>query len=160
MIEEILQNDAAKTLAMQLAKATNNGLISAVQSKIELLKNKHELKEVTAGYNELINQLIDSNRELESIAKNYKMLYEQIEITPENLEYLQTTLRTLLNSIDLEDELDPIVNLISIDIIKTLQLLGFNFKKAIGEPLTEICATSIRDWANNQKKDDVQESID
>lgn len=33
--------------------------------------------------------------------------------------------------------------LISVDTLKTMQLLGFNYKAAIGEPLTEICANAI-----------------
>lgn len=38
---------------------------------------------------------------------------------------------------------EQLKELISIDTLKTMQLLGFNFKSAIGEPLTEICANAL-----------------
>ncbi len=38
---------------------------------------------------------------------------------------------------------EQIKELISVDTLKTMQLLGFNYKAAIGEPLTQICAKAI-----------------
>ena len=34
-------------------------------------------------------------------------------------------------------------DLICVDVLKAIQLLGFNYKEAIGEPLTQICANAI-----------------
>ena len=31
---------------------------------------------------------------------------------------------------------------------ETMQLLGFNYKAAIGEPLTHLCANAIAGWGN------------
>lgn len=50
------------------------------------------------------------------------------------------------------DSLNGIKELISKDVLKTMQLLGFNYKAAIGEPLTEICANKIKGIANTSKK--------
>ena len=38
---------------------------------------------------------------------------------------------------------EKIKELISVDTLKTMQLLGFNYKEAIGEPLTRLCADTI-----------------
>jgi hypothetical protein len=48
-----------------------------------------------------------------------------------------------------------IKELISIDTLKAIQLLGFNYKAAIGEPLTQLCATAILSKSrpsNNQSR--------
>lgn len=37
-----------------------------------------------------------------------------------------------------------LVTLLNKDTLKTMQLIGFNYKQAIGEPLTEACATAIK----------------
>ena len=37
-----------------------------------------------------------------------------------------------------------LVALLNKDTLKTMQLLGFNYKEAIGEPLTEVCSNAIR----------------
>lgn len=43
---------------------------------------------------------------------------------------------------------EQIKELISVDTLKTMQLLGFNYKAAIGEPLTQICANAISNIGN------------
>ena len=35
------------------------------------------------------------------------------------------------------------------DTLRTMQLLGFNYREAIGEPLTEITANALRNLTNN-----------
>ena len=37
-----------------------------------------------------------------------------------------------------------LVALFNKDTLKTMQLLGFNYKEAIGQPLTEVCSNAIR----------------
>jgi hypothetical protein len=39
-----------------------------------------------------------------------------------------------------------------------MQLLGYNYKAAIGEPLTKLCADAIISWGAKQKKPDVNSS--
>lgn len=36
------------------------------------------------------------------------------------------------------------------DTLKTMQLLGFNYKAAIGEPLTQICAKAITSFGDKK----------
>lgn len=43
-----------------------------------------------------------------------------------------------------EDSMKQLVALLNKDTLKTMQLLGFNYKEAIGEPLTEVCSNAIR----------------
>lgn len=43
-----------------------------------------------------------------------------------------------------EDNIDTIIKLINKDTLKTMQLLGFNYKEAIGTPLTEASANAIK----------------
>lgn len=43
-------------------------------------------------------------------------------------------------------EVTDIVKLIDKDVLKTMQLLGFNYKDAIGQPLTDLC----RDYINSK----------
>ena len=49
------------------------------------------------------------------------------------------------------DRYEQIKELISIDTLKVMQLLGFNYKSAIGEPLTQICAKTISSLVDKKK---------
>ncbi len=51
------------------------------------------------------------------------------------------------NNQETVDGFEQIKELISVDTLKTMQLLGFNYKSAIGEPLTQICANVINSLA-------------
>ena len=60
--------------------------------------------------------------------------------------------------------LRAIKDIINVDTLKTMQLLGFNYKEAIGVPLTNLCANTIMNigqkrisiviTTKRQKKDD------
>lgn len=50
------------------------------------------------------------------------------------------------------DAINGIKGLISKDVLKTMQLLGFNYKAAIGEPLTELCANKIKGVVNSSQR--------
>lgn len=41
--------------------------------------------------------------------------------------------------------------LISVDTLKSMQLIGFNYKAAIGEPLTQLCANAILSKPQNRQ---------
>ena len=58
------------------------------------------------------------------------------------------------NTESIEAQIQPfeqVKELISVDTLKTMQLLGFNYKAAIGDPLTSLCANAISSLGN--KKD-------
>lgn len=52
------------------------------------------------------------------------------------------------------ESLNQIKDLISVDTLKTMQLLGFNYKTAIGDPLTQLCAYSIINWGSNTNNEE------
>lgn len=55
---------------------------------------------------------------------------------------------------EIAESLNQIKDLISVDTLKTMQLLGFNYKAAIGEPLTQLCADSIINWGSNTNNEE------
>lgn len=64
-------------------------------------------------------------------------------------------LKTISPQTDKIDSFEQLKDLISVDTLKTMQLLGFNYKAAIGEPLTNLCADAISSLCNkrtNQKR--------
>ena len=94
-------------------------------------------------------------------------------ISDEDIEYLQNTISKVLDLlvgaqfIDINNEdpaiqakaksqkdtVESIKGLISKDVLKTMQLIGFNYKAAIGEPLTVLCAEKIKALSNNNSQD-------
>ena len=96
-------------------------------------------------------QLLSEREEAVRIAQAYKSELEKVVISDEDIEHLHNTVSRILEVIkNLQDDnsednnqvneqiqtYEQIKELISIDTLKTMQLLGFNYKSAIGEPLT------------------------
>ncbi len=150
-------------LGSALSSLVLKGTATVIHGKIESIKKEQNIDTVRATYNEIVNQLLEEREDAVRIAQTYKQELEKVVISDEDIEYLQQTISKVLdviNALQLIDSLgdDPakqaaaqasiaaiesVKNLISKDVLKTMQLLGFNYKAAIGEPLTQLCANAI-----------------
>lgn len=146
-------------LAKQLANLTAKGTVSGIQTKISSMKNESNIDTLKKDYNELIDQLISERAEAIRIARSYKDELEKVEISDDDITHLHNTIEKTLDilkeTIVVENNdnnrevmkqisaFEQIKNLISVDTLKTMQLLGFNFKIAIGEPLTNMLKNFI-----------------
>ena len=90
------------------------------------------------------------------LAQAYKDELDKIKISDEDIVHLQNTVSNVLDIIKQfspetsTESYETFKDLISADTLKTMQLLGFNYKAAIGEPLTELCADAIKNFAKNK----------
>ena len=85
--------------------------------------------------------------------------FSRVQISEEDIGHLHATISSLLEvlkSASPEAEWgqfeDVIKELVSVSTLRTLQLLGFNFKVAVGEHLTELCSNAISGLAANKIK--------
>ena len=113
-----------------------------IYNKISVLKLKKADEKTIAEYEEIINDLITEKQELIRIASAYKQQYENMNISDEDMEYLHNTLKIVLELTSPEGKIDENMNvglaLLNKDTLKTMQLIGFNYKEGIGRPLTEV----------------------
>ena len=125
---------------------------------MKLAKEKKDLETQSLAYTEIINDLLRDKEDLSIIAREYKQSYEQITICDKDIEYLHRTIKKAIETlspffgedIETDDSLNTFVELINKDTLKTMQLLGFNYKKAIGDPLTEVCSDVIKNKLNSK----------
>ncbi len=139
-----------------LATLVGSGTVKAISAKIQSLKSEKSVDKVRAGYDEILTQVLQERSDAILLAQTYKAELDKIEISDEDIEHLQNTVSNVLDIIKRlspetpMDTYETIRDLISVDTLKTMQLLGFNYKAAIGEPLTEICANAIKNLANRK----------
>ena len=148
--------EAMVNLGIELTKLAIKGTATAVTNKITTIKNEKDINNIRQVYDEVISELIQERDEAVRIAQSYKSELERIVISDKDIEHLHNTISRL---IDILREMSPAMDnsfevfeklkeLISIDTLKTMQLLGFNYKAAIGEPLTNLCANAIAKFAH------------
>jgi len=131
--------------------------IETIRKKIEVAKQKKDIKEQQIAYEEIINVLLEERLSLQRTSQYYMELYQSVTITDNDIEYLHNTLIKLvdiLSGIDSkfsqENVVKPLISLLDKDLLKTMQLLGFSYKDAIGRPLTEVVSKKILNWGNSK----------
>lgn len=100
--------------------------------------------------------MLNEREEAVRIAQDYKSELEKVVISDEDIQHLHNTVSRILEIIKKSqissaelfgeeaveavksqvESYEQIKELISVDTLKTMQLIGFNYKSAIGEPLT------------------------
>lgn len=147
--------DAQITSAManagaQLAILAAKGTVTSISNRIQVIRDKKSREEICDSYEELIHELVSERSQAITIANSYQSELDRFEITDKDIEHLQNTVGQaldILKSFSPESDLsgfEQFKSLLSVDTLKTMQLLGFDYKKAIGDPLTDVCADAIR----------------
>lgn len=148
-------------LGMALAEATAKSTATAVTDKIKTIRANKNKDEQIAGYRQIINELQENKADLQDISNQYKEIVERINISDEDIEALHKTIAKVMNILigvvgydeegNTVKEVNALISLLDSDTLKTLQLIGFNYKQAIGEPLTEITSKYIHNMFNNSQ---------
>ena len=145
-------------LATNLTALAVKGTVSTISTKIKTIKLEKNVEIVKNQYDEIINELLSEREEAVRIAQVYKSEIERYQISDDDIAHLHRTVETILEIVQKMspqtniEGLDQLKNLISIDTLKSIQLLGFNYKEAIGEPLTKLCADAIHSWNSKQQR--------
>lgn len=149
-------NAALVELSTQLAALVAKGTATAVANRIKAAKDQRDNEKLRNIYDEIVNELLSERDEAVRIAQAYKSELDRIEISDKDIEHLESTVSKILGilkefSPDMPVEsFEHLKSLINVDTLKTMQLLGFNYKAAIGDPLTTVCADKIRSWGNKK----------
>ena len=136
------------------------GTTAKINSKIQSMKTEHEADKLRSAYDDIVNELIIERAEALRIAQIYKEEYEKVTIKDEDIEYLHNTLIRIISlfssfgnvTVEQTVSFQQMAELLNKDTLKTMQLLGFNYREAIGEPLTEVCANTIKSKLGNFSK--------
>ena len=150
IVSQIIESGAA------IATLVGSGTVKAIAAKVQSLKDEKSVDKVRAGYDEILTQLLQERSDAILLAQAYKDELDKIKISDEDIVHLQNTVSNVLDIIKQfspetsTESYETFKDLISADTLKTMQLLGFNYKAAIGEPLTELCADAIKNFAKNK----------
>ncbi|ALX05212.1 hypothetical protein [Aeromicrobium erythreum] len=138
---------------VRLAEVAARNTAGAVQTRVQTARAAKQNENTINELAEIINQLVDDRMELMSIAN---VLREQLvaqTITTEEISYITEklipTAETLMSMSGENDKaaLEALKMLVSVETLTVLQLVGFNFKAAVGEPLTEVVSEFVSSLA-------------
>nr|WP_289038887.1 hypothetical protein [uncultured Allobacillus sp.] len=142
----MLENQELIKASIELGKFLVQNTSQTIMDRKKLAKAKDSNEETVNSLEEIINSLIAEKNQLIEIAQIYDEHLVAQKISKEDIDYITNSILPLLESILEKDQTDEGIKnkenlellkpLLSAETFNILQLLGFNFKQAIGEPLT------------------------
>ncbi|MFA9468148.1 hypothetical protein [Streptococcus sp. E24BD] len=150
-----MENYIAESLVkagVELGILAVKGTTAKINSKIQSMKAEQDVDKLRSAYDDIINELLSERADALRIAQLYKEEYDRVNIKDDDIVYLHNTLAQAIDLLgsfsklptEQSESMKQLVALLNTDTLKTMQLLGFNYKEAIGEPLTEVCANAIK----------------
>jgi hypothetical protein len=139
-------------VGVNLTESMARNSASMIMNKLRAARESGRHEESIAALEEIINELLADKQELISIAQSYKAELISQQLTTGDVRYIVETLFPLIRQLveassggDTEklEQLEAMKPFLSVETVNVLQLLGFNFRKAIGEPLTALCESMI-----------------
>lgn len=142
---------ALQQLSLQLGEVAARNAAGSVLDRITAAKARKKNEETIVSLEEIVNDLLADKAELTLIAQALdeqlvaqRLSLEDVAYITENLLPLIEKLSGLTGGAPASGELTATVGtLLSKETLTILQLIGFNFRQAIGAPLTELVAQYI-----------------
>lgn len=140
---------AAADFSARLAELVARNTASTISDRIQRARAAKNDKETIHELEEIVASLISDKNEAVQLAQAYEQEFVAQKISKDELKYITDSLipvaKTMLGRLPRNEDGTPAVDdefvdilepLLSIETLTILQLLGFNYKRAIGEPLT------------------------
>ena len=151
-------------LGTELATIAGRKSVESIFDKIRAIKQTGNKDQIINNLEEIINELIADKNSLIQISQAYEENLITQKITEKEIDYITKSVIPLLEEFvkqsgdddgKIQAGLNVIKPLLSKETFNIMQILGFNFKKAVGEPLTELLASYIRANTNKSTVDGV-----
>jgi hypothetical protein len=139
-------NEVIAELASNLIEASARNTATYIADKIRTSKAKKNDKETINELEEIIQNLLNDKLEIQRIAQAYEQELTSQKITEGDIEYITDNLLPIFSEFIPNEQIEnfeQIKSLLSVETLTIMQLLGFNYKRAIGEPLTLLVQKTI-----------------
>ncbi len=134
-------------VAAQVAASAVRNSATVVWDRVRVTRAKKADAETISELEQIIAELIDDKNELLRVAKVYEEALVSQRISDDDITYITETIVPFLEEMAGEtanaETVKQLRSIISVDTVKLLQIIGFNFSRALGEPLTELARLAI-----------------
>ncbi len=127
--------------------------VPVIMDRVRVAKEGKENSETINRLEEIISELISEKNELIQMIQLYEEQLITQKISDDEIDYISNKLLPILEQFAANDDsqqtgtakqaLEAIKPIISKETFLILQMLGFNYKQAIGEPLTQLLRAFI-----------------
>ncbi|NQX43986.1 hypothetical protein HQN87_01475 [Paenibacillus tritici] len=141
-------------VGVDLASSVAKNSVQAIAGKIKGAKASGDKDKLVGNLEEIINELISERNRLVQLVQAYEETLITQKISDADIEYITGNIVPLLENLleqnagedaqKTREALNLFKPILSKELFNIVQLLGFNFKQAIGEPLTLLINSTIK----------------
>ncbi|MDE0699777.1 MAG: hypothetical protein OXH61_03520 [Acidimicrobiaceae bacterium] len=139
-----------QNLSVSLSEAALRNAAAVVASKISATKATKQHKATVAALEDIINELLADKSELIRIAQAFEDELVAQRLSSDDVEFITKNLLPVLRQLmDASGQagsvemMDAVESILSTEVLTIMQLIGFNYREAIGKPLTDLVAAMI-----------------
>ncbi|GAA2171146.1 hypothetical protein GCM10009846_03970 [Agrococcus versicolor] len=144
-------NEKLAELGVSLGASLARNTALNIQERVRAQRARGDDKATIEELSQIIGELIEDKSDITRIAQAYQAELVSQRMTPGDIAYITSNVLPVVQELavasgkeaELEQILPALQSLLSIEVVNVLQLLGFDFRRAIGEPLTHLVAMSI-----------------
>jgi len=156
-------NPDVAQLLVNLAEIAARNSAAAISTRVKAARLSKQQDEALNELESIVNSLVTDREQLIGIAQGLREALIAQTISEDEIRYivekLVPTIEALVANEDAAPDatkyIDPLKSLLSVEMLTVLQLVGFNYKAAIGEPLTEL----VRHLILGQLPDDTANAV-
>jgi len=140
-------------LAAELASIAVRNTASAVFTRVKAIRTGKQHAEQVNELNAIINELVDDRNQLIAIAQAFEQELVAQRISDDDITYITDKLIPAAERLmqlggsspdtQTTEALELLKTVVSVEMLTVMQLVGFNFKRAVGEPLTRLVESLI-----------------
>ena len=139
-----MDNQIVAQLSANLVETAARNSASFISNKIRAAKAKKNDKETINELEEIISDLLNDKSEIQRIAKAYEQELVSQKITEDDIKYITENILPIFSEfIPNKVQIEQMKKILSVESLTIMQLIGFNYKQAIGEPLTLLTRKAI-----------------
>lgn len=119
---------------------------ATVRSKMDQAAAKRETVAQVELLNEIVSQLIEDRALMFGVVQGLEEQLQAKRLSADDIEFIASTVLPTLRDlgIEMDDEAAEVVErLLSKDMLNVMQVIGFDYREAIGRPLTQIVRQAL-----------------
>ncbi len=159
---------ALASMATHLAELAIPSMTASIYTKVETITKGRANEQTVNELKQVITDLVKDRNDLVAIAQSFEQELIGQRLQDKDIKYIIDSvipvLRDLVDKMptteaskaQAEETLDILTRLLSVEMLTVLQLIGFNYKRAIGEPLTLL----IQRLIGSQMREDQQSATE
>lgn len=138
---------ALATMAAHLAELAIPSATATIYNQVQKITAGKANEQTINELKQIINDLINERNDLVAIAQAYEQELVGQRLQDKDIQYIIDSVLPVLSDlvdemtegtskVQAEEALAVVERLLSVEMLTVLQLIGFNYRRAIGEPLT------------------------